>query len=177
LKEGRWWFNPTILFSATQGVLLHAFVFDPETFPSAMGNFIMRFSTSYLPAAPRTNNLPDLEWPNTRQIVNFIATSSRLNHPAFTKSTAFFEKDLVLAKVFPVIQSTASGHSHLICSVLHPSEINCRSVFTGFVKKEFVASSKFFAGLAILSSLLRWKKVINRFVYAIPSIRMKSPSE
>ena len=106
--------------SIANGVLLHAFVYHPTTFPASLSRFILRFSSAYLPSRPTTypSTLP---FPERSQIVEGIASASRLRYPAFISSllhpisSKAFAPDLALRGILPILEDTHPGHSNLVC--------------------------------------------------------------
>ncbi len=52
------------------------------------------------------------------------------------------------------------AHSNLLCAVLHPTEPSCRTNFLSFWKREWVGSARFVAIFALLTQLLRYKKLL-----------------
>jgi hypothetical protein len=94
--ERPWWWGSWLLFPLTSGQLLHAFVFDRDTFPKvwflayenadcanghqAYGDFILKYSPQYIQQRPEgyPSNLP---WPNRYEIVDNLAEMASLNYP------------------------------------------------------------------------------------------------
>ncbi|SCV70116.1 BQ2448_1510 [Microbotryum intermedium] len=160
--EGRWWWGGHLVFALANGLLLHSFVYNPSTFPTAYSNFILRFSSAYLPARPA--QLPtSAPWPTQKETVAAIAESSRLRWPAFVSplihpSAPRSFDNPILDKMTPILDRTHPGHSRLVCAFLHPDQTGCRSVASNFIIREAVSASKFFGALSLLGLLIRWKK-------------------
>ena len=79
-KNKPWWFGSWLLMPAACGQLLHAFVFDRDSFPASYGNFIMKNSTTYLQSKP-ADYAAKLNWPTTADIVESLGEVSRLQWP------------------------------------------------------------------------------------------------
>jgi hypothetical protein len=60
--------------------LLHALVFDRDTFPASYGNLILNNSKTYLHAKP-AEYAADLKWPATPEIIDNLGEISRLRWP------------------------------------------------------------------------------------------------
>lgn len=141
------------LHRASNGVLLHAFVYDPETFPTPLGNFITRYSLPYLPPRP----LGQVgEWPTERAVVNALAEASRRHYPL--AKSHFPAVNIALRQVLPVLATAQTGHSNLVCSFLHPTEPSCSAVFRGFVVQQFIGAAKFFTAIALVSNVIQGKR-------------------
>jgi len=80
MKNKPSWFGSWLLMPISCGQLLHAFVFDRDTFPASYGNFIMKNSTTYLPQKP-AEYPANLSWPGTPEIVDGLAQVSILQWP------------------------------------------------------------------------------------------------
>lgn len=134
--------NLTIFNSASNAILLHAYAYDPSTFPAAYSNFILRYSSAYLPSAPQ----PSLasSWPSRREIVDAVATSSRLHYPSFVSPLLYANSKgyslstdvgeasrAALEKIRPILDiSSHPGQSRLTCAILHPEDQSCWDVFS-----------------------------------------------
>lgn len=78
--EKPWWWGSWLMFPVTCGQLLHAFVFDPDCFPTAYGNFILKNSPAYVHRKP--DGYPrSLPWPSTQEMVGGLAEMGRLKYP------------------------------------------------------------------------------------------------
>ncbi|KAM0748928.1 hypothetical protein T439DRAFT_382026 [Meredithblackwellia eburnea MCA 4105] len=171
LAEGRWWFGGHLLFAISNGILLHAFVFNSEQFPAAYSNFILKYSSAYLPVAPPSYPVPSaatkvLPWPHPRQIVDGITSCSRARYPPYVSptlhpDTAGHSPLPIPSSLKPILtELTHPGHKNLTCAILHPTEISCWTTFDGFVKDEFKGAAKFFGALSLIGAALRWKKTL-----------------
>ncbi|KAK5314636.1 hypothetical protein LTR70_007073 [Exophiala xenobiotica] len=136
LKNKPRWFGSWMLFALAQGQLMHAFVFDPDCFPQAYGDFILNHTPEYL--QPRPEGLSQaVVWPAKRDVVDSLAQMARLRWPSYV-SPILRPKDLTTlpASINPVINPiTSRAHpaiQHLSCALLHPSETSC---FTPFLRQ------------------------------------------
>ena len=118
-------------------------MYDPSTFPAAYSNFILRYSSAYLPSRPH----PSLSatWPTRREIVDALAACTQLRYPACVSPLLFpnssskgFELPAgvsegarqALEKIRPILDISAHpGHGRLTCAMLHPEERSCWNVF------------------------------------------------
>lgn len=78
--ERPWWFGSWMLMPLSAGQLLHAFVFDRDCFPHAMGNLILKFSPQYIQERP-LDYPSHLPWPAPGEIVENLATIAHLKNP------------------------------------------------------------------------------------------------
>jgi hypothetical protein len=62
------------------GQLLHAFVFDPDCFPTSFGDFILKHTPNYVQAQPEGYSASQ-PWPAPRTILDNIGTIANLNYP------------------------------------------------------------------------------------------------
>jgi len=136
LKNKPRWFGSWMLFALAQGQLMHAFVFDPECFPQAYGDFILNHTPEYL--QPRPQGLAQaVVWPAKRDIVDSLAQMARLRWPSYV-SPILRPKDVTTlpASINPIINPiTSRAHpaiQHLSCALLHPSDTSC---FTPFLRQ------------------------------------------
>ncbi|KAK4697199.1 hypothetical protein P7C70_g8248, partial [Phenoliferia sp. Uapishka_3] len=162
LREGRWWWGGHLIFAVSNAVLLHAFVFQPSTFPAAYSSFILKRSRNHLPSLP-SSYPPSTPWPSPRQIVDGITIAARRKWPPFV--TPIFHPNLkdaaaahLLPNLQPILAESHPGHRHLTCAFLHPAELSCWNVFETFIKDQFGAAAKFFGVLSLLGTALRWRK-------------------
>lgn len=141
---------------------MHAFVFNPTSFPSSYSSLILRHSTAYV--HPPTH--PLTPWPTPSEIVSAIASSARSHYPPYhspllhPSSARAFAPDAYVRKILPILEETHPGHERLVCAFLHPHTVSCGSVFEGFVKAEFRSAAKFFGALALLGTAVRWRKFV-----------------
>lgn len=154
-----------LLFALSNSILLHSFVFDPKEFPAGYGNFILRYSKAYIPELS-SDYPPTTPFPTSREIVDAIASSSKSRYPKFispllhTDSYKTFQPDEIVKKVLPILEWTHPNHTNLTCAFLHPNEVSCWNVFEKFVKDEFKGAAKFFGVITLLTSLIRYKKLL-----------------
>lgn len=143
-------------------MLLHAFVYDPETFPTSLSSFILKYSGAYLPDRPATLPASAL-FPSRREIVNAIASASQSQYPAFRDVNSLCA-DPAISQILPILATSLTyKQDQLVCAFLHPHR-SCANNAGTFVQKEFVGAAKFFSVLAFAGSLLRYKKTLKRCV-------------
>jgi hypothetical protein len=80
LKNKPWWWGSWLLMPPVCAQLLHALVFDRETFPASYSSLILGNSKTYLHTKP-AEYAADLKWPNTSEIIDSLAEISRLRWP------------------------------------------------------------------------------------------------
>lgn len=158
------WFGSWILFALAQGQLLHTFVFDPDCFPQAYGDIILRNTPEYLQKPPASLS-PKVTWPTDRQIVDSLAGMAQLRWPVFTSPILTPKLSTTIpAGISPVISPIVSrAHPalyHLSCALLHPSETTC---FTPFLRQfllSFVSIGRFFTLYYGAFSLIRIRSMM-----------------
>ncbi|KAK7744230.1 hypothetical protein SLS53_003751 [Cytospora paraplurivora] len=89
-KNGRtrkrpWWFGSWMLQPFALGQLLHAYTFDLDCFPKAIGDFITKNSSPYLRERPK-DYPPGLDWPSTGEVIESLAQMARLNWPLLVRA-------------------------------------------------------------------------------------------
>lgn len=125
--------------SASNAILLHAFVYYPSTFPEAFSSFILRYSGAYLPARP-ASLASSHPWPSSRDVVDAVAHASRRHYPSYVSPLLYPAKgqaietgwleEPAMVKVLPITQElTHLAHQKLVCGILHPEQVECWDVF------------------------------------------------
>ena len=157
------WFGSWMLFALGQGLLEHSFVFNPDCFPTAYGDFILNHTPEYIQSRP---NLPEhISWPTRRDYVDAIGEMAHFRWPNYT-SPILRPKDLTTlpASINPIIAPiTSRAHpaiENLSCALLHPSETSC---FTPFIRQfllSFKSIGKTFTLFYAALSLLRIKSAM-----------------
>lgn len=153
------WFGSWILFALAQGQLLHTFVFDPECFPQAYGDTILRNTPEYLQKPP-PNLSAKVTWPTDRQVVDSLAGMAQLRWPAFTSPILTPKLSTTVPSgissvISPIVSRAHPALHHLSCALLHPSETSC---FTPFLRQfllSFVSIGRFFTLYYGAFSLIR----------------------
>jgi hypothetical protein len=163
-KAGRpWWFGSWMIMPFACGQLLHAFVFDRECFPADYGKFILQRSPEYIQLRPKgyPSGKP---WPGTFDIVDALASLSKLRWPAFTSPILFpnTKEPLPpqLSKVAPLTASAHPGIQHTSCAILHPNDPSCSRTFIKYFARAFPTAVRFFAVIYGAFSLLAYKSLL-----------------
>ncbi|KAF4553617.1 Hypothetical protein D9617_6g093480 [Elsinoe fawcettii] len=165
-KNGRpHWFGSWLLMPFCYGQLLHAFVFDRECFPSAFGDFILRRSPEYI--HPRPANYPShLPYPATYDIVDALASLSKLKWPAFTSPVLFpssTTKSLPTPSLERARPLTSPAHpltKHTSCALLHPSDPSCARTHLKFWLSSFPQTVKLMTLIYSAFALLSFRKAL-----------------
>ncbi|KAH8899802.1 hypothetical protein GQ53DRAFT_675918 [Thozetella sp. PMI_491] len=150
-----WWWGSWMLQPFAFGQLLHAVVFDRDTFDKGLGDFIFNHSSAYL--HPRPEFYPAaLSWPSTHEIVDSLAQMARLSWPPFISPTLFPNKeDTLPAAVSAIAPLTSGAHpliTHLSCATLHPNDPSCSRTYLTFWLSSFPPLTRLF--LLIGSAML-----------------------
>lgn len=163
LKNKPKWLGSWLLYALAQGQLLHAFVFDPDCFPQAYGDFILSNTPEYIQHRPEGLS-KSVKWPSRRDIVDALAEMSRLRWPAYV-SPILRPKDLTTLppSINPVISPiTSRAHpaiQYLSCALIHPSETSCFTPFLRQILLSFKSIGRFMAMYYGAFSLLRIRKL------------------
>ncbi|KAI1076874.1 hypothetical protein F5B20DRAFT_554116 [Whalleya microplaca] len=162
-RERPWWFGSWMLQPLAFGQLLHATVFDRESSPVALVDFIWKNTSTYLHSAPQ--NLPaGISWPNAWDIADNLAEMAKLNWPSFISPTLFPDQPTLPPSLSAVAPLTAQAHpliTSLSCATLHPSDPSCLRTYLTFWVRSFPRTGRFF--LLFYSALLlpRYKMLYN----------------
>ncbi|KAK8258123.1 hypothetical protein IWZ00DRAFT_485139 [Phyllosticta capitalensis] len=158
-----WWFGSWLIFPATCGQLLHAFVFDRDCFPEAYGRFILKQSPQYIQPRPHGYR-GALPWPDTFTIVDSIGETARLRWPAFTSPILFTNKQTLPRSLTAIAPITSPAHpaiKSLSCALLHPHDPSCARTYITYFITAFPAVARFFAVIFTVFSLPRYKSFVN----------------
>ena len=127
-----WWFGSWMLAPVAFGQLLHAFVFHRDCFPESVGRFTMQHSPGYIQTRP-ADYKSDTRWPGAFDIVDALATISRLHWPAFLSPVLFPNHEetlpMAIAHIAPITASAHPATLHTSCALLHPHDPSCASVY------------------------------------------------
>lgn len=160
------WFGSWLLMPFCYGQLLHAFVFDRDCFPAGFGDFILRRSPEYIHTRP--SNYPSTKpYPATYDVVDGLASLSKLKWPAFT-SPILFPKSLSKPAPSPALQAlrplTSPAHpltKHTSCAILHPSDPSCARTYLKFWLRSFPTTLRLITMIYSAFALLGIKKLLN----------------
>lgn len=163
LKRKPRWVGSWMLFALTQGQLLHAFVFDSDCFPTALGDFLIKHCPEYIQRRPAGLS-QKVAWPSTRQIVDSLAQIAKLKWPSYV-SPVLRPKDLTTlpASIDPMIAPiTSRAHpalQHLSCALIHPAETSCFTPFLRQILLSMGSVGRFFTMYYGAFSLLRIRRL------------------
>ncbi|KUI53025.1 hypothetical protein VP1G_00536 [Cytospora mali] len=147
VRKRPWWFGSWILQPFAFGQLFHAFVFDPDCFPTALDGFVTKNSSVYLQQRPK-DYPPGLKWPSAREVVDSLAQMARLNWPPYISPTLFPNKEETLPLSLKTIEPLTSPAHPLItslsCATLHPQDPYCSRSFLTFWLRSFPPLTRFF---------------------------------
>ncbi len=167
-----WWFGSWMIMPFACGQLLHAFVFDRDCFPAAYGRFILQRSPEYIQTRPK-DYPAGKPWPATFDIVDALASLSKLNWPPFTSPILFpaTEQPLLpqLSIVAPLTAPAHPGIQHTSCAILHPHDPSCSRTFVRYFMKAFPGIVRFFALVYGAFGLLAYKTLIKAFLNKLSS--------
>ncbi|KAK8169646.1 hypothetical protein IWX90DRAFT_185969 [Phyllosticta citrichinensis] len=162
-KDMPWWFGSWLIFPATCGQLLHAFVFDRDCFPEPYGRFILKQSPQYIQQRPH-NYRGTLPWPDTYSIVDSIGEIARLRWPPFTSPILFPHKRTLprtLTAISPITSPAHPAIKSLSCALLHPHDPSCARTYITYFITAVPAAARFFAIIFTIFSLSRYKSFVN----------------
>lgn len=170
--ERPWWWGSWLLFPLTCGQLVHAFIFDRETIPEGLSDFIFKNSPQYLHGKPvdYPSNLP---WPSPDEVVDKVAQMSRLNYPPFTSPILFPDSTTLpnsLASISPI---TAPAHPlihSLTCATLHPSDTSCLRTYLTYWIQVFPRITRMFAILFAVLSIPKYKSFYHSPILSLNSL-------
>lgn len=165
LRRKPWWFGSWLLMPAACGQLVHAFIFDRDCFPETYGNFILNRSPAYIQQRPRTR-APALPWPTNRNIVDSLASISKLKWPSFTSpilipSVAKPPPTSPLSRTTALTNSAHPAITRLSCALLHPHSPSCSYAFVSHHLLTFPSMTKLFTLIYALSALPRYRDFLN----------------
>jgi hypothetical protein len=163
-KDARpWWFGSWMIMPFACGQLLHAFVFDRDCFPADYGKFILARSPGYIQLRPKDFPVSKT-WPGTFDIVDGLASLSKLKWPPFISPILFpATKDplpIQLAKIAPVTGSAHPAIKHTSCALLHPHDPSCSRTFLRYFARAFPGVLRFFSLIYGAFALLAYKSLI-----------------
>ncbi|KAJ6135708.1 hypothetical protein N7512_000868 [Penicillium capsulatum] len=165
LEKRPWWFGSWLLMPVSCAQLFHAFVFDRETTPKWFGNVILKLSPSYI--ASRPESLPsNVAWPEKEQIVDSIASISRLRWPAFV-SPILHPSDpntlpASLKSIAPVTGPAHPSISSLSCALLHPNLPNCSTAFVHHLLLSVPPLARFLTTVTLALTIPKLKSVLSQ---------------
>ncbi|KAH8665891.1 hypothetical protein BGZ60DRAFT_565010 [Tricladium varicosporioides] len=157
--ERPWWWGSWLLYPLTCGQLLHAFVFDRDCFPTAYGNFILKYSPEYIQDRPE-DYPASLSWPSTNKIVDNLAEIARLNYPPFVSPILFPNTTTLPASLNSISPITSAAHpliTSLTCAILHPSDPSCLRTYLTYWIRVFPRLTRFFTAVFVVLSLPSYK--------------------
>lgn len=170
------WFGSWLIMPFACGQLLHAFVFDRDCFPASYGRTILRFSPTYIQAAPPAYHGKN-PWPATFDIVDALAELSRLRWPPFLSPILFPHKPhpapstpRSLVTISPITSTAHPAISHTSCALLHPSTPSCSKTLLTHLLTSFPPVTKFFTLIYSAFALLGWRKFISKPVPALNAL-------
>jgi hypothetical protein len=135
----------------------------------AYGNFIMRFSSTYL--QPRPDTYPrSLPWPTTTQVVDSFAEMARLNWPPFISPTLFPTTSTLPATLAPIAPLTSRAHpliKSLSCATLHPNDPSCLRTYLTFYIRALPALAKVFTAIYGVLSIPRLYKLLKSGTFSV----------
>lgn len=157
------WVGSWMLMPLACGQLLHAFVFDRECFPEAMGKFILNRSPEYIQHRPSTYP-SDKTWPATFDIVDGLADISRLRWPSFVSPILFpAAKQHLHASISHLSPITAPAHpaiTNTSCALLHPNDPSCMRTYVKYFIAAFPTTARFFTAIYAVFALLSYKSFL-----------------
>lgn len=167
-----YWFGSWILMPLTCGQLLHAFVFDRDCFPTAMGGYIMGNSPEYLQKRPSDypKNLP---WPNTDDIVDSLAEISKQRWPPFVSPILFPNHETLPRRLTSISSITSPAHpaiKSLSCALLHPQDPSCLRTYVQYWIQAFPKVARFFTIIFTAMSITRYKAFLDSPVAAVNNL-------
>ncbi|EEP76761.1 conserved hypothetical protein [Uncinocarpus reesii 1704] len=127
-----WWIGSWLLMPLSCAQLFHAFVFDRETIPKWLSNFIVKFSLGYMQIRPE--GFPtELHWPDQYESVDALAKISELKWPAFISPILHPHNPnplpAVLEGISPIASPAHPAMASLSCALLHPKTPSCLTAF------------------------------------------------
>lgn len=171
------WMGSWMLSALSQGQLLHAFVFDPDCFPTTYGDFILNNSPEYVQPRP-TNLSPEVKWPERREQMDSIAQMARLRWPAYV-SPILRPKDLTTLPaginqgISPITDRAHPALQYLSCALIHPHETSCFTPFLRQLLLSFNSIGRFIAIYYSALSLLRISKFVKAPVTSITALALQ----
>ncbi|PSK42246.1 hypothetical protein B9Z65_4160 [Elsinoe australis] len=159
------WFGSWLLMPVCYGQLLHAFVFDRDCFPSALGDFTMKRSPEYIRPRPTSYN-PSLPYPGTYDIVDALASLAKLKWPTFTSpilvpsSTSRTPSSSSLSLVTPITSSAHPLTRYTSCALLHPSDPSCARTHLKYWLQSFPSTLRFITLIYSAFALLSFRRVL-----------------
>ena len=113
----------------------------------------------------RPEDLPvNLPWPSNDDIVDGLATMSRLRFPPFVSPILFPDSKItlppLLTSISPITSSAHPSITSISCALLHPSEPSCLKTHLEYYLKSIPALARFFTIVFSLFALPRYKKYL-----------------
>ncbi|KAI1654986.1 hypothetical protein F4813DRAFT_369153 [Daldinia decipiens] len=168
-RERPWWWGSWMLQPFAFGQLLHAVVFDRESSPVGLVDFIWKNTSTYLHKAPE--NLPvGIRWPDAWEITDNLARMAKLNWPPFVSPTLFPDQPTLPSSLTAVAPLTARAHpliTSLSCATLHPSDPSCLRTYLAFWVHSFPRMGRFFLLFYSVLMLPRYKLLYNSPLYLL----------
>ncbi|ROW13514.1 hypothetical protein VPNG_04415 [Cytospora leucostoma] len=182
IRKRPWWFGSWMLQPFAFGQLLHAYTFDLDCFPRAIGDFIIKNSSVYLRERPKEYP-PGLSWPSVGEVTESLAQMARLNWPPYISPTLFPNKEDTLPPSLKSIGPlTAPAHpliTSLSCATLHPQDPYCTRTFLTFWLRSFPSMTRTFLLLNSAFLIPKYKELyhapvttLNRLV--VRALRMST---
>jgi len=162
-KVKPWWIGSWMLFPIATGQLLHAFVMDPDCFPVSYGNFILKRSPEYIQQRP-ADYPSHLAFPSTLDIVDSLASISKLKWPAFISPILFPKTKALppsLSRIAPISDPAHPAIKRLSCAVLHPQDPSCLRTWITYYIRAFPPMAKFFALIYTAFALPRYRAFLD----------------
>ena len=143
----------------------------------AYGDFILNRTPTYIQKRPKDypSNLP---WPGNVEIVDSLATLSRLRYPPYISPILFPNATdplpLALSSISPIASSAHPSIRSTSCAIIHPNEPSCLRSYLTCCLQTFPIYARYFTLIFALFSLPRYKsfksdpaKELNRLLKSI----------
>jgi hypothetical protein len=157
-----WWFGSWLIMPFACGQLLHAFVLDRDCFPESYGRFILGQSPEYIQARP-ADYPSSRPWPATFDIVDALASLSKLKWPVFISPILFPGKETLppsLSRMSPLTSSAHPLTKHASCAVLHPKDPSCTRTYLKYFLRAFPNVARFFTLIYGAFAMLAYKSLL-----------------
>lgn len=123
----------------------------------------MNFTPNYVQQRPA--HLPQsLPWPSQDDIVDGLATMSRLRYPLFVSPILFPDVKSTLPSalesISPITSSAHPAIRNMSCALLHPSEPSCLRTNVEYYVKTIPRLTRFFAVVYAVFAVPRYRKIM-----------------
>ncbi|KAI8628385.1 hypothetical protein F5Y19DRAFT_476365 [Xylariaceae sp. FL1651] len=175
-RERPWWWGSWLLQPLAFGQLLHAIVFDRESSPVGLVDFIWKNTTTYLHKAPQ-DMPPGVKWPSAWDIIDNLAQMAKLNWPPYISPTLFPDQPTLPATLTAVAPLSSQAHpliTSLSCATLHPSDPSCLRTYLTFWVRSFPRMGRFFLVFYSLLMLPRYKMLYNAPLHLLNRLLSKT---